>query len=76
MDPIAHQIRLISDLAGKNGGAVAAGLTFDPAPAPGPVSPHFTESLRDALGPHQRRPADGGCHAVLITRRSRAPVPP
>jgi signal transduction histidine kinase len=49
MDPIAHQIRLISDLAGKNGGAVAAGLHFDPAPASGPVSLHFTESLRDAL---------------------------
>jgi signal transduction histidine kinase len=49
MDPIAHQIRLIADLAGRNGAAVAADLDFDPVPTPGPVSPYFTESLRDAL---------------------------
>jgi signal transduction histidine kinase len=49
MDPIARQIRLISQLAGGGGAAVAAGLTFDPVPAAGPISPHLTESLRDAL---------------------------
>jgi signal transduction histidine kinase len=49
MDPIARQIRLISQLAGSGGAAVAAGLTFDPVPAAGPISRHFTESLRDAL---------------------------
>ncbi|HYI68804.1 MAG TPA: ATP-binding protein [Skermanella sp.] len=49
MDPIARQIRLISQLAGSGGAAVATGLTFDPVPAAGPISPHLTESLRDAL---------------------------
>ena len=70
MDPIAHQIRLISDLAGKNGGAVAAGLAFDPAPAPGPISPHFTESLRDALARTSGDPL-----MVVVTRPEHPPVP-
>jgi hypothetical protein len=70
MDPIAHQIRLNSDLAGKNGGAAAAGLVFDQAPAPGPISPHFTESLRDALDR-----TGGDPLPVVVTRPEHRPGP-
>jgi signal transduction histidine kinase len=49
MEPIARQIHLIADLAGKNGATTASRLNFDPVPASDPISTHFTESLRDAL---------------------------
>jgi signal transduction histidine kinase len=69
MDPIARQIRLISQLAGSGGAAVAAGLTFDPVPAAGLVSPHFTESLRHALA------RTGEPLMVVVTRPERESHP-
>jgi signal transduction histidine kinase len=69
MDPIARQIRVISDLAGRNGAAAADGLRFDAVPPSDPVSPHFTQDLRDALA------RTGEPLPVVITRPEHGTAP-